>query len=71
MSVSDVVATIAALTFCLVLRVRFERRLFGGVQERAVTECVPSLGLRRVDRVPGQRAGQPFRRAVVKEDEHR
>lgn len=40
-------------------------------QERTVAECVPALGLRGVDGVPGQRADQPFGRAVVKEDEHR
>ncbi len=34
-----------------------EACLFGGVQERAVTQRVPSLGLGRVDRVARQRAG--------------
>ncbi len=50
---------------------QFEPRLFRGVQERAIAECVPAPGLRRVDCVPGQRTGQSLRRAVVKEDEHR
>jgi hypothetical protein len=50
---------------------QLEPRLLGGGQERAIAECVPALCLRRVDRVAGQRADQPLRRAVVKEDEHR
>jgi hypothetical protein len=41
------------------------------VQERTIAEGVPALGLRRVDGVFRQRADQPLRRAVVKEDEHR
>ena len=48
-----------------------EARLLGCLQQLAVAERVPAFGLRRVDRVPGQRAGQSLRRAVVKEDEHR
>ena len=50
---------------------QFEPRLFRGVQERAIAECVPAPGLRRVDCVPGQRTGQSLPGAVVKEDEHR
>jgi hypothetical protein len=49
----------------------FETRFLCGVQERAVAERAPTLGLCGVDGVPGQRVGQPFGRAVVKEDEHR
>ena len=37
-----------------------EASLLGGVQQRAVAERVPPIGLRGVDGVPGQRAGQPF-----------
>ena len=44
---------------------------FRGVQERAIAQCVPAPGLRRVDCVPGQRTRQSLRRAVVKEDEYR
>src|SRR5215212_3127899 len=50
---------------------QFEPRFLCGVEERAVVECVPTLGLCGLDRVPGQRADQPFGRAVVKEDERR
>ena len=48
-----------------------EAGLFCGLQERPVAESIPALGLSGVDGVPGQRADQPFGRAVVKEDEHR
>ena len=50
---------------------QFEPCLLGGVQERAVAECAPTLRLRRGDGVPRQRTGKPLRRPVVKEDEHR
>ena len=46
---------------------QLEPCLFCGVQERAIVECVPAPGLRRVDRVPGERTGQSLRRAVVKD----
>ena len=46
----------------------FEAGFLGGVQQCAVAQRVPALGLRRVDRVCGQRLGQSLRRPVVKED---
>ena len=50
---------------------QLEACLFGCVQQGSVAERVPAFGLCRVTGVPGQRADQSLRRAVVKEDEHR
>ena len=44
--------------------------LLGSVQERSIAERIPALGLCGVDGVPRKRADQPFRRPVIKEDEH-
>jgi hypothetical protein len=45
-----------------------EAGVFRSVQERTVAERVSPFRLCRVDGVPRQRADQPLRRPVVKED---